>query len=49
MYLVDLNGGMPSRDMSPKMTLPLENKTSTDQVNIFLVLFIHLIYSTQIT
>ncbi|XP_026816492.1 uncharacterized protein LOC113556003 isoform X3 [Rhopalosiphum maidis] len=28
---VDLNGGMPSRDMSPKMTLSLENKTSSEQ------------------
>lgn len=34
MHLVDLNKGMPSKDMSPKMTLSLENKTSTEQVNI---------------
>ncbi|KAL4132827.1 hypothetical protein QTP88_009918 [Uroleucon formosanum] len=28
---VKLNEGMPSKDMSPKMTLSLENKTSTEQ------------------
>jgi len=35
MYLVDLNEGMPAKDMSSKMTLSLENKTSIEQVNIF--------------
>ncbi|XP_027840437.2 uncharacterized protein LOC114122080 isoform X2 [Aphis gossypii] len=28
---VGLNGGMPSRDMPPKMTLSLENKTTSEQ------------------
>lgn len=37
---------MPSRDMSPKMTLSLENKTNSEQVEIFII---HLIVAHKST